>query len=103
MRVLNSWRFVAQGKTRKLAPSRLAMELFCIDLEVPSAANFLRYTREKQRSRLRLEQRLKGTAMDCSDITRKRRVTFWLYGLAGAFMAPRTNENGAPCVWGTTE
>jgi hypothetical protein len=32
------------------------MKLFCIDLEVPSAANFLRYMREKQGSRLRVEQ-----------------------------------------------
>lgn len=32
------------------------MKLFYIDLEVPSAINFLRYVREKQKSRLRVEQ-----------------------------------------------
>jgi hypothetical protein len=45
-----------KGKMRKLAPSRLSTELFWIDLEVPGAANFLRYTREKQRNWLRVEQ-----------------------------------------------
>lgn len=31
------------------------MNLFCIDPEVSSAADFLRYVREKQGSRLRVE------------------------------------------------
>jgi hypothetical protein len=32
------------------------MKLFCIDLEEPGEANFLRYMREKQESRLRVEK-----------------------------------------------
>jgi len=72
----------------KLAPSRLAIRLFCIDLEVPGGAISCAICGRSKEPPSPLSK-TKGTAMECSDVTRKGALLSGLYGLAGAFMRPK--------------
>ena len=45
-----------------------------------------------------MSSRTKGSAVEFSDVTRKRAMVFWHAGLTGLLRALRANDNRAPHV-----